>query len=99
MKNTETKFTPGGWMLDATPTVAPCSFIIRAKAEKCDAWVPVATVHAGINQESNARLIASAPALFEVSKKVVALFDAGCGLPSEIVQAARAALTLAGGGR
>lgn len=52
-----TNHTPTPWMLDATPAVAPCSFIIRGKAEKCDAWVPVAHVAAGMNQAANSEFI------------------------------------------
>jgi len=56
--------TPGPYILDATPSVAPCSFIVRAKASKCDAWIPVATVHhTQCDATATGNLLAAAPAL------------------------------------
>jgi hypothetical protein len=54
------KHTPTPWILDATPSHAPCSFIIRAKAEKCDAWAPVATCSGSVATAENAALIVRA---------------------------------------
>jgi len=62
--------TPGPWIVDATPAHCPCVFMIRAKAEKCDAWVPLATVHNSMNVVENAALISSAPALLAERDKL-----------------------------
>ena len=70
------KHTPGPWILDITPAVAPCCFIIRAKSETCGALVPVATIHNSTRTEANARLIAAAPDLLAALEQVIETIDA-----------------------
>lgn len=67
--NQETKHTPGPWIVDATPSHAPCRFIVRAKGEKCDTWVPLADC-CGSSKEANAHLIAAAPNQHEALKTI-----------------------------
>lgn len=75
----KTTHTPGPWILDASPAEAPCWFIVRAKANLCDTWIPVAQVTTSSdNTYSNGALIAAAPELMEALRECITEDGACC---------------------
>lgn len=71
-------------MVDATPAQAPCWFMIRHKSPLCGSLVPLATVHATIDDtEANARLIAAAPDLLAALSEMVDANKAYCDAINE----------------
>lgn len=94
--------TPGPWIVDATPAVAPCRFIVRHKSATCDAWVPVADCSWSVDAEANARLIAAAPELLAVLRACERRLTDICTpddvkITGAVIKAARKVILQAGG--